>query len=176
MTKTRTLIFFLLIGLVGLLSFAGREALDKGGLDKGDRIKVDDSDNMKVIANLLKEGKGNYVLVNFWATYDAQSHIDNIRFARMVDAYKDAAINQTNGLVMVSVSFDTFQSVFVETIRRDALPAANIYEGYGFDSHLARNFELEEGQFGNYLIDEQGVIVAKNVTPEEFEQIIREKI
>ena len=176
MTKTRTLIFFLLIGLVGLLSFAGREALDKGGLDKGDRIKVDDSDNMKVIANLLKEGKGNYVLVNFWATYDAQSHIDNIRFARMVDAYKDAAINQTNGLVMVSVSFDTFQSVFVETISRDALPAANIYEGDGFDSHLARNFELEEGQFGNYLIDEQGVIVAKNVTPEEFEQIIREKI
>lgn len=41
---------------------------------------------------------------------------------------------------------------------------------------MARNFELTEGCFGNYLIDEQGVIVAKNVTPEEFEQIIREKI
>jgi hypothetical protein len=176
MTKTRTFILFLLVGLIGLLSFAGREVLEKGGLEKGDRIKVDDSKNMNVIANLLKEGKGNYVLVNFWATYDAQSHIDNIRFARVVDAYKDCSINQTNGLVMVSVSFDTFQSVFVETIRRDALPTANIYEGDGFNSQMARNFELTEGCFGNYLIDEQGVIVAKNVTPEEFEQIIREKI
>ena len=33
----------------------------------------------------LRELKGRYVLLNFWAGYDAPSRMENIRFAREID-------------------------------------------------------------------------------------------
>ena len=36
----------------------------------------------------LSELKGRYVLLNFWAGYDAPSRMENIRFAREIDKSK----------------------------------------------------------------------------------------
>ena len=36
----------------------------------------------------LSELKGRYVLLNFWAGYDAPSRMENIRFAREIDKNK----------------------------------------------------------------------------------------
>ena len=49
----------------------------------------------------LRELKGRYVLLNFWAGYDAPSRMENIRFAREIDK------SEIENISLVSVSFDT---------------------------------------------------------------------
>ena len=66
----------------------------------------------------LRELKGRYVLLNFWAGYDAPSRMENIRFAREIDK------SEIENISLVSVSFDTSRKVFEETIKRDGLNTA----------------------------------------------------
>ena len=69
---------------------------------------------------------------------------------------------------MVSVSFDEYRSVFEETVRKDQIvtPACFV-ETEGEDSELYRRFRLNRG-FANYLLDENGVIIAKNISADEL--------
>ena len=60
--------------------------------------------------------KGKYVLLSFWASYDAQSRMQN---ASLSNALRSASRNQN--VEMVSVSFDEYQSIFEETIRKDQI-------------------------------------------------------
>ena len=59
----------------------------------------------------LSDLKGKYVLLSFWASYDAQSRMQN---ASLSNALRSTARN--NNVKMVSVSFDEYQSIFEETI------------------------------------------------------------
>ena len=64
----------------------------------------------------LDDLKGKYVLISFWASYDALS--------RMHNAQLNEVLNHTSRKVeMISVSFDEFSSVCKETIRKDRLNA-----------------------------------------------------
>ena len=66
------------------------------------------SDEQHELSNL----KGKYVLLSFWASYDAQSRMQNASLSNVLRA----ASNQN--VEMVSVSFDEYRSVFEETIRK----------------------------------------------------------
>ena len=63
----------------------------------------------------LSDLKGKYVLLSFWASYDAQSRMQN---ASLSNALRSTA---RNNVKMVSVSFDEYQSIFEETIRKDQI-------------------------------------------------------
>ena len=69
------------------------------------------SDEQHELSNL----KGKYVLLSFWASYDAQSRMQNASLSNVLRA----ASNQN--VEMVSVSFDEYRSVFEETIRKDQI-------------------------------------------------------
>lgn len=58
----------------------------------------------------LKDLRGKYVLLSFWASYDALS--------RMQNATLNHAVAQANNVEMVSVSFDEYKSIFNETIKK----------------------------------------------------------
>lgn len=47
----------------------------------------------------LSELKGRYVLLNFWAGYDAPSRMENIRFAREIDKSEIENISLVFGIV-----------------------------------------------------------------------------
>ena len=66
------------------------------------------SDEQHELSNL----KGKYVLLSFWASYDAQSRMQNASLSNVLRA----ASNQN--VEMVSVSFDEYRSVFEETTFR----------------------------------------------------------
>lgn len=103
----------------------------------------------------LEDLQGNYVLLSFWASYDAPSRMQNV-------ALNNAA-SQHEQVKMVSVSFDEFKSVFNETIRKDRISTPNCFvELNGTRSDLYRTYRLHKG-FKNYLLDKNGVIVAKDI-------------
>ncbi len=152
---------FVVLLFSSLTSFVEKDR-PTAGLDVGDVAP-----DFKIQATLGKQPidlhstRGKYVLLNFWASYDAQSRMQNVSLNHAVNALPQ-------NIEMVSVSFDEYESVFNETIRKDRLQSSDCYlEIAGKASSLFKKYNLERG-FKNYLLDKQGVIIAKDLTASEL--------
>ena len=100
----------------------------------------------------LSDMKGKYVLLSFWASYDAHSRMQN---ASLSNVLRSASRN--DNVEMVSVSFDEYQSIFKETVRKDQIVTPTCFvETKGESSGLFKKYRLGRG-FTNYLLDENGV-------------------
>jgi cytochrome oxidase Cu insertion factor (SCO1/SenC/PrrC family) len=112
----------------------------------------------------LDSYKGKKVVINFWAAYDAPSRATNVLLNDMLKSHRD--------LVFLSVSFDENRTVFEKTVRWDNIePHSQFCDANGSKSKLYKEFKLNKG-FKSYLIDENGVIVAMNVSPEKLESVL----
>lgn len=111
----------------------------------------------------LQAPKGNYILLSFWASYDATSRTRNARLHHVVS--DDARVK------MISISFDRYPSVFRTAVRQDGL-SENVYQEMdGEGSEIFKSYDLKHG-FINCLVDDRGVIVAKNVSPSELASLL----
>lgn len=116
----------------------------------------------------LKNLKGGYVLLSFWASYDAASRVQNVKLSR-------AVAQMPERVKMVSVSFDKYRSVFAETIKNDGIdPTTQFVELAGEESPLFKQYRLKRG-FKNYLLNPDGVIIAKDVQAHQLAGYIAEK-
>ena len=135
------------------LSFVGKDTPTEG-LTIGDKAPEFKICGEKQLID-LKDLKGKYVLLSFWASYDANSRMQNASLCH--------AINKTNNVEMVSVSFDTYKSIFNETIKKDRIYSVNCFvDQDGENSEIFQTYRLHKG-FKNYLLDENGVIIAKDI-------------
>ena len=108
----------------------------------------------------LRADDGKYTLLSFWAGYDAMSRMKNAELCH--------ALQNTDRIKMISVSMDRYESVFRAAVEQDGLESALCcIETGGKSSEIFKEFGLRDG-FANYLIDSDGMIVAKNVTAEEL--------
>ncbi len=113
----------------------------------------------------MSDFKGKKVVVNFWASYDAQSRATNVLLHNYLK------INNAN-VTFLSISFDENKDVLERTFEMDNLDTISQFcEVNGVDSEIYHNFKLNRG-FRNYLIDENGVITAMNFTPEDLSSFI----
>ncbi|MDR1763637.1 MAG: thioredoxin family protein [Dysgonamonadaceae bacterium] len=104
----------------------------------------------------------NYVLLQFWAARDANSRAANALMHNVITKMDSARIQ------MISVSLDENRAVYEGVIRADNLnPATQFNAPEGKNSEIWRKYRLNNG-FGNWLIDGNGVIVAKNLRPEQI--------
>ena len=152
----------LLIG--SLISFVEKDK-PTGGLKVGDiapDFKIQSMSAGQPLAE-LSDMKGKYVLLSFWASYDAHSRMQN---ASLSNVLRSASRNEN--VEMVSVSFDEYQSIFKETVRKDQIVTPTCFvETKGESSGLFKKYRLGRG-FTNYLLDENGVIIAKNISAAEL--------
>lgn len=154
---------FVIVCFAILTSFVGKDK-PVSGLNVGDSAPdfcIPFMSTSKQIMD-LSDLRGKYVLISFWASYDAESRMLNNAL------YHALAQKTRNNWAMVSVSFDEYQSVFKETIRMDgvAMPTCFV-ETDGEQSALFKKYRLKTG-FGNYLLNSEGVIVAKNISASEL--------
>ncbi|MCL1938332.1 MAG: thioredoxin family protein [Candidatus Azobacteroides sp.] len=111
------------------------------------------------------EGKA-YVLVQFWAAYDPESRVENAKMHNVISRFKP------ENLQLISISFDENPVVFQGVVKADHLEETTQFdETEGKNSVLFKSYRLKKG-FGNWLIDSNGVIVAKHVSPEKALEII----
>ncbi len=109
----------------------------------------------------LQHLSGEYVLLSFWASYDAASREQNVRLSR-------AVAKMPQQVRMVSVSFDVYHSVFQETVKSDGInPMFSYVDLAGEKSAVFKLYRLKHG-FKNYLLNPQGVIIAKDVQADEL--------
>ena len=155
------------IALIGLSSNTTEtSSLSSEGLYPGNLFPdIKNLENVSGTKLNLSDLKGQKVLVNLWAAYDANSHKDNVLFSNLIK-------NKKYAVQMVSVSFDKSESVFERTLAMDKIDAKNQFlandENY---ANLFDRYQLKKG-FKNYLIDENGVIVAMNLSPKDLDQYL----
>ena len=115
----------------------------------------------------MSDFRGKYVLLSFWASYDADS--------RMMNATLCHALRMSSAdVAMISVSFDKYRSIFEETVRRDRINAQTCFvDTKGETSRIYKRYRLEEG-FTNYLLDSEGTIVAKNLSASQLSSLLSE--
>lgn len=158
---------FVVLLISSLTAFVEKDK-PTGGLSKGDiapdfRIKTMQGKQPDFnLAHL----KGRYVLLSFWASYDAQSRMQNVSISNL--------LRTSRNVEMVSISFDEYKSVFEETIRKDQIVTPTCFvETEGENSGLFKKYRLSRG-FTNYLLDGNGVIIAKNISAANLSAYVKE--
>ena len=154
---------FVVLLISSLTSFVEKDK-PTGGLNVGDIAPDFEIQTMSANQSVheLSDLKGRYVLLSFWASYDAQSRMQN---ASLNNALRASA---NNNVELVSVSFDEYKSVFEETVRKDQMVTPTCFvETEGESSGLFKKYRLSRG-FSNYLLDDNGVIIAKNISAAEL--------
>lgn len=153
---------FVVLLISSLTSFVEKDK-PTGGLNVGDvapDFTIESTSDAQYNFDLT-DLKGKYVLLSFWASYDAQSRMQNASLS-------NALRSTSQDVEMVSVSFDEYQSVFQETIRKDQIVTPTCFgETKGESSGLFKKYRLNRG-FTNYLLDGNGVIIAKNISAAEL--------
>ena len=161
---------FVVLLISSLTSFVEKDK-PTGGLNVGDiapDFKIQSMSAGQPLAE-LSDMKGKYVLLSFWASYDAHSRMQN---ASLSNVLRSASRNEN--VEMVSVSFDEYQSVFKETVRKDQRVTPTCFvETKGEYSGLFKKYRLGRG-FTNYLLDENGVIIAKNISAADLSAYVKE--
>ena len=159
---------FVVLLISSLTSFVEKDK-PTGGLNVGDvapDFTIESTSDVQHNFDLT-DLKGKYVLLSFWASYDAQSRMQNV-------SLNNALRSDAPNVKMVSISFDEYRSVFEETIRKDQIVTPTCFvETKGEDSGLFKKYRLNRG-FTNYLLDGNGVIIAKNISAAELSARVKE--
>lgn len=116
-------------------------------------IVLPNSDGKEIALSSLR---GKVVLLQFWAAVDRGSRIQN---PVLVDAYKKY---KRKGFEIYQVSVDQNRSEWVDAIDTDKLTWANVGDMEG-SVIAARTYNITSVP-SNYLLDEEGLIIAKNLT------------
>lgn len=158
-------LFLALLIFIPATAYVDKDIRPGVGLSPGSTapaIRIDKTGN-----DLLAGFHGEYLVVQFWAVYDAPSRTNNLLMNNSVREHYSDRVR------MVSLSFDPQEIVFRETVRTDGIDPANehLVTG-GENSEVYKTYRLSKG-FGNYLIDPNGVIVAKNITPDQLRKLVK---
>lgn len=112
----------------------------------------------------LSEYRGKKVVLNFWAAYDAHSRANNIALYNYVK-------ENASDVEFISISFDENYNVFEKTTLLDEIDTNSQFcDKNGASSKIFKDFKLSKG-FKNYLIDENGVIKAMNISSEHLKEL-----
>ena len=109
--------------------------------------------------------KGKMIILNFWASYDAQSRINSYQLLQVAEDYESQNFHNGDGLEVVSISLDKYHSPLKKAIQTDGTERFHhICDYKGTDSEWAKLFEVYRPV--NLLIDADGVIIARDFNVE----------
>ena len=112
----------------------------------------------------LQQKKGNYVLLTFWNSVDAESRIANVLY--------DRAVRDMKGVDYVAINFDRSYGVYREVVKIDGVDNASQFYGRGGnESNIYLRYGLKKGM-KSILLDKTGNVVAENPNPNEFKRLI----
>jgi thiol-disulfide isomerase/thioredoxin len=115
----------------------------------------------------LSSLKGQYVLVDFWASWCGPCRAENPNVLKSYRAY------HSKGFTVLGVSLDDEKSPWLGAIKKDGLPWTEVSDLKGWNNSAAVLYGVE-GIPMNFLLDKNGVIIAKGLRGNDLEKKLAE--
>lgn len=113
----------------------------------------------------LSSFKGNYVLIDFWASWCGPCRAENPNVVKAFNKYKDKNFT----ILGVSLDRPNAKEKWLEAIHKDGLTWNHVSDLKFWDNAVAKQYGIKAIP-QNLLIDPQGKIIAKNLRGEELDQ------
>jgi peroxiredoxin len=115
----------------------------------------------------LSSFKGRYVLVDFWASWCGPCREENPYVVKVYQQYggKDFEI--------IGISLDSQKAAWLKAIEQDGLKWLNVSDLQGPRNVVAQQYDVRAVP-QNFLIDPNGVILAKNLRASQLEEKLKE--
>ncbi len=119
----------------------------------------------------LKDFKGKYILLDFWASYCAPCRAEHPLFNQVYSKYHN------KGFVIISISMDTQDKKedWILAIKNDSLKWVQICDFKGWSGEVVNMYNLYgKGIPSNFLINPNGLILAKDLHGEDLAKKLKE--
>ena len=150
-----------LISLTLLVSAYSSRAVDgmKGSIAPD--FSISNADTTVTLGSM----RGNYVMITFWSSADAQSRIDNLRYASYAE-------NSDSPIAHLAVNYDRNAELAAEIIRRDGVEqSTQFFDKDGMEGRIYADYHLGDG-YMTCLIDPAGKIIAVDPTTDYLNELL----
>lgn len=117
----------------------------------------------------LSDFHGKYLFLDFWASWCQPCRMENPQFVKVYDRFKGTQFE------ILGVSFDKKKENWLKAIEKDGLEWIHVSDLLYFDSEMIDLYNITSVPT-TFLLDPDGVIIAKNIHADELEEILEAKL